>query len=76
MKIKRIIWLLTLTCCLFACRKDDDIVMPTIQDTHDQVLTECVGLYVLCEGNMGANKATLDYTTARRVTETIAQLLD
>jgi len=61
MKIKRIIWLLTLTCCLFACRKDDDIVMPTIQDTHDQVLTECVGLYVLCEGNMGANKATLDY---------------
>jgi copper homeostasis protein len=27
-------------------------------------------------GRPGANEATLDYTTARRVTETIAQLLD
>lgn len=54
--------------CLFvtlmlatACRTDDDIVSPTTDDLGWQTQSEIVGMYVLCEGNMGSNKATLDY---------------
>ena len=46
---------------LASCRKDDDIVMPTVTETETGIKTDYAGLYVLCEGNMGANKATLDY---------------
>lgn len=60
---------------LTGCRKDDDVVMPTVNTvqagsgiTGDTIrtdstitVTEYRGLYVLCEGNMGSNKATLDY---------------
>lgn len=44
---------------LWSCR-GDEVIYPTI-GTHvtDEVRTG--GLYVLCEGNMGANKARLDY---------------
>ena len=51
-------------CCLFllaACRTDDDVVMPTVMDTGGAVGSDYAGLYVLCEGNMGSNKATLDF---------------
>ena len=46
---------------LWGCRTDDDVVQPDVTDigTHDA--TSVVGMYVLCEGNMGSNKATLDY---------------
>ncbi|MBR0196300.1 MAG: hypothetical protein IJQ32_08700 [Paludibacteraceae bacterium] len=44
---------------LWSCRKDE-VVYPTIPtDVTDEV--QQGGLYVLCEGNMGANKARLDY---------------
>ena len=57
------------------CRKDDDVVMPTVcpvlpggETAGDTITTDSTitineyrGLYVLCEGNMGSNKATLDY---------------
>lgn len=69
-----LIYAICVLCACAACRTDDDIVMPTVTavapggvqgDTlkTDSVLTvmEYRGLYVLCEGNMGANKATLDY---------------
>ena len=46
---------------LSSCREDDDVVQPTIDDTGQQTITDYLGLYVLCEGNMGSNKATLDY---------------
>ena len=67
---------MTLVLLLAACREDEPVVQPTITplpDTDsvrtdttavspDSVLPQrYVGLYVLCEGNMGANKATLDY---------------
>ena len=44
---------------LFSCR-GDEIIYPTI-GTHvtDEVRTG--GLYILCEGNMGSNKARIDY---------------
>jgi len=62
-KIRRI--LVWSVCCILysvlltSCRTDE-VVYPTI-GTHvtDEVRTG--GLYVLCEGNMGANKARLDY---------------
>lgn len=42
-----------------ACRKDE-VVYPTIEtQVTDQVAKG--GLYVLCEGNMGSNKARIDY---------------
>ena len=65
---------LSVLICLAGCRKDDDIVMPTVTQTptggqtadtlrtdSTVVITDYRGLYVLCEGNMGSNKATLDY---------------
>ena len=33
----------------------------TIDDTGEQIVTDYLGLYVFCEGNMGSTKATLDY---------------
>ena len=46
---------------LSSCRQDDDVISPTIMETGMAIDTEVKGLYVLCEGNMGSNKATLDY---------------
>jgi len=43
----------------FACR-GDEIIYPTI-GTHVTDEVREGGLYVLCEGNMGSNKARLDY---------------
>lgn len=63
-KIKYTKWVtiaLLMLLAIASCRKDDDVVMPTVQETNEKVVTEYVGMYVLCEGNMGANKATLDY---------------
>lgn len=51
--------LILLSVC--SCRTDDDIVQPYITDLDRQARTEVVGMYVLCEGNMGSNKATLDF---------------
>ena len=50
-----------LTLLLSACREDDDVIQPTIDKTGEQAQTDYLGMYVLCEGNMGQNKATLDY---------------
>ena len=50
---------LSLVIGLCGCRKDE-VVYPTIPtDVTDEV--QQGGLYVLCEGNMGSNKARLDY---------------
>lgn len=44
---------------LWSCR-GDDVIYPTI-GTHVTDEVSKGGLYVLCEGNMGSNKARLDY---------------
>jgi hypothetical protein len=51
------------SCALLnSCRDDVMVVPPTVTETGDsQVVDEYLGMYVLCEGNMGSNKATLDY---------------
>ena len=59
--LKLLLWLLPL--CLFSCREDEyvtymtdvDTGVPSAEETHFD------GLYILNEGNMGANRCTLDY---------------
>ena len=45
---------------LFVGCRGDEVIYPTI-GTHVTDVTGKGGLYVLCEGNMGSNKARLDY---------------
>ena len=51
--------LCTLSLCHFSCR-GDEVIYPTI-GTHVTDEVRRGGLYVLCEGNMGSNKARIDY---------------
>lgn len=45
-----------------SCREDEYIVYSDEQDTGKEgEKGDIIGMYVLCEGNMGSNKATLDY---------------
>lgn len=53
-------WLLTLGSWLLVSCRGDEIVYPTT-GTHVTDEVREGGLYVLCEGNMGSNKARLDY---------------
>ena len=47
---------------LTGCRTDDQIVYMEEEDTGvANVKGDIVGMYLLCEGNMGSNKCTLDY---------------
>ena len=61
-----------LACLLFlsSCRTDDPIIYATTYETGAEAVVSgnTAGMYVLCEGNMGSNKCTLDYldlTTAQ-----------
>ena len=63
------------TLLLNACRTDDQIVYMEDEDTGVKAEeTEVVGMYVLCEGNMGSNKCTLDYLDLSAQDETIHYL--
>jgi len=59
--LKLMLWLLPL--CLFSCREDEYVTYMTDEDTGvpSVVETHFDGLYILNEGNMGANRCTLDY---------------
>lgn len=46
---------------LAACRNDDIIFIPEEVEVTTPEYTEISGFYLLNEGNMGSNKATLDY---------------
>ena len=52
-------------CCiigLFGCRDDDPVLQPTKTVVTTQNQEESIqGFYLLNQGNMGSNKATLDY---------------
>lgn len=50
-----------LTLLLFACRKDDVIYIPDEVPVATPEFTDIAGFYLLNEGNMGSNKASLDY---------------
>lgn len=48
--------------CVWSCRTDDEVVWPDVSVvTPPAEPAHARGLYVLCEGNMGSNKASLDY---------------
>ncbi|WP_288153130.1 DUF5074 domain-containing protein [uncultured Prevotella sp.] len=53
------ILLLVLTAA--GCRQDDTVIYPDEQNTGAASSGSIKGMYVLNEGNMGSNKATLDY---------------
>lgn len=53
-------WLLALGSWLLTSCRGDEVIYPTI-GTHVTDEVREGGLYVLCEGNMGSNKARLDY---------------
>ena len=60
---KRIAWafLLCISCIiLFTSCRGDEIIYPTLGDKVTNEVRSG-GLYLLCEGNMGSNKARLDY---------------
>ena len=45
-----------------ACRTDEPVLLPSKTPVTDETTnSEVVGFYLLNEGNMGSNKATLDY---------------
>ena len=50
---------------LFCACRGDEVIYPTI-GTHVTDEVREGGLYVLCEGNMGANKARLDYINLQK----------
>lgn len=53
---------ITLLLCLWACRTDDQIIYMEEETIGSRTAdSDAVGMYVLCEGNMGSNKCTLDY---------------
>ena len=61
MKLHLIIYIVALL-ALAGCRTDDLIVYMEDEDMGIVAQkTEVAGMYVLCEGNMGSNKCTLDY---------------
>ena len=53
-------WLLALGSWLLTSCRGDEIIYPTLGDPITDEVRQG-GLYVLCEGNMGSNKARLDY---------------
>ena len=59
--LKPLLWFLPL--CLFSCREDEYVTYMTDEDTGVPSANETHfdGLYILNEGNMGANRCTLDY---------------
>lgn len=59
---KSLILYTVMICCLFSCRTDDQIIYMEKEDIGiASEKSDAVGMYVLCEGNMGSNKCTLDY---------------
>ncbi len=71
MKKKSVI-VLMLTFWLTACRNDVMVVpMEDIDTGGKSVKSEIIGMYLLNEGNMGSNKATLDYLDLAGDDETV-----
>ncbi len=58
--------ILQMICCLTACR-EDIVILPTQTNQVEGAGEDGgpAGLYILCEGNMGSNKASLDFMNLR-----------
>ncbi len=66
MKVKcLVIW--TICLLLVSCR-EDIMILPTDTEQVSGVVSDTLGpagIYLLCEGNMGSNKASLDFMNLR-----------
>lgn len=59
-KLKKATYL-ALLFAAYSCQQDDTIVTATPEEIAPPQKIETVGFYLLNEGNMGSNKATIDY---------------
>ena len=60
--IKHLAYAMACLAFVLACREDELVMLSDTQDTGAVPLSgNIVGMYVLCEGNMGSNKASVDY---------------
>lgn len=55
------LFFLALLAAFAGCRKDDPVRPPEVTPVTPQSVTTIEGLYLLNEGNMGTNQASLDY---------------
>ena len=63
---------LSLALLFSSCRDEHLIVYAEEEDTgQETVVSDIVGMYVLCEGNMGSNKCTLDFLDLSGNTPTV-----
>jgi len=51
----------SLLCVLTSCRGRDIFIEPEPEQRGDTIHNEVIGFYLLNEGNMGSNKASIDY---------------
>lgn len=68
--MNRYISLLTLLLMITSCRQEVIVYPPEEEQRGDSVVSELAGFYLLNEGNMGSNKASLDYYDYRTATYT------
>lgn len=61
MTLKNVIFFFILTCCFFSCRKEEPILSSNTTVIGGYTKGEIKGMFLLNEGNMGSNKASLDY---------------
>ncbi len=63
----RVCWLLSICLLLVSCR-EDIMILPTGTEQVSGAVSDTLGpagIYLLCEGNMGSNKASLDFMNLR-----------
>lgn len=59
--MRKLLLLILSAILLTGCRDDAEVILPENYGTGETAPTEYLGMYLLNEGNMGSNKATLDY---------------
>ena len=60
--MKHLIYILLASLAIISCRQGDEVVPIQKEETGAEVApSSIVGMYVLNEGNMGSNKASVDY---------------
>lgn len=70
---KKVIALMMAALAIVSCREDELVISSDTQDTGARpVAGNIVGMYVLCEGNMGMNKASVDYLDLSGSGQTVA----
>ena len=61
MTLKQTLCFIGLAACLVACRKEEPILSPNVTVIGGYTKGDVKGFFLLNEGNMGSNKASIDY---------------